>query len=288
MREPNLFEELQRTASRPKPFEVYTAETLWDDEHISAQMLEYHLSADVNLASRKGAFIDASTDWIVSRFALGEGVAVADFGCGPGLYASRFAERGAAVTGIDFSRRSIRYARDQASKLGHSIDYRNENYLEFETDARFDLITMIFCDLCALSPAQRATLLGKFQELLKDDGAVLLDVCSLKAFEKWKESSAFERRMMNGFWSPEDYYGLRVSFKYEERKVTLDKYTIVEPHRRWEIYNWLQYFSPDSLASEFKRAGFRIEETCADVAGGAYDERGDQFAVVAVRGVAAV
>jgi SAM-dependent methyltransferase len=283
-----LFEELRRAALRPQPFATYTADTLWTDEHISSKMLEYHLNPDVGLASRKAAFIDASVEWICERFGLGDGTSVADFGCGPGLYASRFAERGSNVTGIDFSRRSIEYARGEAAKRGLPIEYVLADYLEFETEARFDLITMIFCDFCALSPRQRAALLARFRSFLKNDGSLLMDVSSLAAFGKWTESNAFGRRMMNGFWAPGDYYGFRASFKYERERVTLDKYTIVEPERRWEVYNWLQYFNIEALRSEFSDAGLSIVETYSDVAGRPYDAEEDQFAVVARRDDVAV
>ena len=41
-------------------------------------------------------------------------------------------------------------------------------------------------------------------------------------------SSRYEMNLLNGFWSSEPYYGFLNTFKYEEEKVTLDKYTIVE------------------------------------------------------------
>lgn len=277
-----LYEDLQRAASRPRPFEFYTADVLWTDEHISERMLEYHLNPDVGLASRRHDFIDRSAEWIARRFALGAGVSVADFGCGPGLYTSRLARSGAAVTGIDFSRRSVDHARAEAGRMGLDVDYVLADYLKFDTDARFDLTLMIFCDICALSPAQRAVLLGKFRRLMRPGGAVLLDVSSLAAFAKWKEIDVFERRMMNGFWSAADYVGFRFSFKYADERVTLDKYVIVERTRSWEVYNWLQYFSVETLRQEMEAAGLRIVEVLSDVAGNPYSESADQFAVVAM------
>ncbi len=50
---------------------------------------------------------------------------IADFGCGPGLYATRLAQRQATVTGIDFSKRSIQYAQEVATREGlyHPLCY---------------------------------------------------------------------------------------------------------------------------------------------------------------------
>jgi len=278
----SFFRELEGAASRPEPFEFYTADRLWSDPHISARMLEYHLDPDVNLASRTLDFIESSCDWIRGKFRLRPGVSVADFGCGPGLYTSRFAATGADVTGIDLSPRSLDHARRNARELGRTITYVQADYLSYETESRFDLITLIFCDLCPLSPQQRGGLLRKFRAMLGDGGALLLDVCSLAAFDRWKASNVFERRLMNGFWSEDDYFGFRVSFKYARERITLDKYTIVEPGETWQVYNWLQYYSVESLREELEAAGLKVIETYSDVAGTPFSRDADQFAVVAV------
>ena len=150
-------------------------------------MLTFHLNGNIDVASRRTAFIDRSADWIVSRFGISNDTEVADFGCGPGLYATRLARKRAKVTGIDFSKRSIQFAVEDAERSGLSIRYVNQNYLDFETADRFDLILMIMCDFCALSPKQRKQLLEKFHTLLKPSGYVLLDVYSLAAFEQRRE-----------------------------------------------------------------------------------------------------
>lgn len=180
-----LYEELETINSRPKPFEFYTARDLWDDEHTSKQMLSFHLNESIDVSSRNAKFIQQSVDWIVSHFGLSKDSSIADFGCGPGLYAKRFAERHAKVTGIDFSRRSIQYAVAAAEAAGLPINYVHQNYLEFETEERFDLILMIMCDFCALSPVQRGVMLKKFSTLLKPNGRVLLDVVAKTRSDSW-------------------------------------------------------------------------------------------------------
>ena len=100
-----MFEKLEEINSRPDPFEFYTASDLWTDEHTSEQMLKYHLNDDVDLSSRNSAFIDRSVEWIASAFKIAAGTKIADFGCGPGLYTTRLAQKQADVTGIDFSKR---------------------------------------------------------------------------------------------------------------------------------------------------------------------------------------
>jgi cyclopropane fatty-acyl-phospholipid synthase-like methyltransferase len=278
-----MFDELETIYARPEPFGFYTAEELWTDEHTSAQMLAYHLDEEVDISSRSVAFIDRSVAWIVSHLGVGQGTRIADFGCGPGLYATRLARRGAEVTGIDFSKRSIEYARRTAAAENLSIRYIDESYLELELDDRFDLVTMIMCDFCALSPEQRRTLLRKFRGLLAAGGAVLLDVYSLAAFAGREERATCERDLLDGFWSPHRYYGFLNTFKYDEEKVVLDKYTIVEEARTRTVYNWLQHFSPETLEHELGGCGLDVEARFADVAGSTYDPVHTEFAVVARR-----
>ncbi|MGB5100265.1 MAG: methyltransferase domain-containing protein [Methanothrix sp.] len=276
-----LFEELEKINTRPVPFEFYTAGDLWADEYTSEQMLSFHLNPEIDVSSRKAAFIDRSVEWITAYFRVGTGTKIADFGCGPGLYTTKLARRQAEVTGIDFSKRSIQYAQEAAIREGLSIQYINQNYLDFETNNRFHLILMIMCDFCALSPMQRKKMLTKFHTLLQPGGCVLLDVYSMNAFQQREETAMYEANMLNGFWSPNKYYGFQNTFKYEKERVVLDKYSLFEADRTRTVYNWLQYFSPDDLEKELAGCKFAVEEIFSDVAGSAYDPQANEFAVIA-------
>lgn len=276
-----MFDILEEINSRPEPFQFYTAEDLWTDEHTSMKMLEYHLNESIDLSSRNADFIARSANWIVSHFGVNTSTKIADFGCGPGLYTILFAEAGAEVAGVDFSARSIAYARGAADQKGLEITYYEKNYLEFETEKRFDLITMVFCDFCALSPSQRRTLLARFHAFLKPGGSVLLDVHSLNVFDSREEAAVYERNQLDHFWSSEDYYGFLNTYKYDNEKVTLDKYTIIEKTRRRVVYNWLQYFSQASLRDELEKNGFQVVEFYSDVAGTAFSSSSPDMAVVA-------
>ena len=278
-----MFEELESINDRPKPFEFYTASELWTDEHRSKQMLSFHLDEEIDISSRNAAFIDRSVQWIASHFNITTGTKVADFGCGPGLYSTRLAQKQADVTGVDFSSRSIQHAREVASSEGLAIRYVNQDYLDFETDDRFQLILMIMCDFCALGPIQRKQMLSKFHTLLESGGSVLLDVYSLTAFDGREETAKYECNLLDGFWSPNKYYGFLNTFKYEKEKVVLDKYTLVEATHTQTVYNWLQYFTPEAIENELAECGFAPQTLFSDVAGSLYSPETAEFAVVAKR-----
>ena len=262
-----MFKELEEINSSPDPFQFYTADTLWTDNHISKKMLESDLNEDIEVSIQNREFINHSVDWIVTHFGIEKNRRVADFGCGMGTYATQLAEKGADVTGIDFSETFIQHAKEVAKQKEMDINYVLQDYLEFETEERFDLITLLLCDFCALSPSQRKTMLKKFYKFLKPDGSVLIDVYSLNAFNQREEAETYEHSRLDGFWSPENYYCFQNIFKYDEEKVVLDKYTIIEEKRTRVVYNWLQYYSEDSLRKEFEENGFKVEGFYSDVTG---------------------
>ncbi|MHC4553885.1 MAG: class I SAM-dependent methyltransferase, partial [Planctomycetota bacterium] len=130
---------------------------------------------------------------------------------------------------------------------------------------------------------QRKTLLQKYHTFLKPGGSLLLDVHSLNIFNEKQESATCELNQLNGFWSPNTYYGFVNSFKYDKEKVSLDKYTIIEKNRTRTVYNWLQYFSRESLTHELAENGFNVQDCFSDVAGASFDPESPDMAIIATK-----
>lgn len=149
-----LFGDLHDLMKPPALYERTDA-AFWDDEHISRGMLAAHLDPEFEGASRSFAFMDRSVDWICATAPPATHPRLLDLGCGPGLYAERFARAGYAVTGVDLSPRSLDHARRSANEQGLAIDYRCRNYLELDLDGSFDIAVMIYCDYGALSSDER-------------------------------------------------------------------------------------------------------------------------------------
>ena len=154
----NLFTQLIELRQKPAPFTPGEA-LFWNDPHISTQMLKVHLDPEVEAASRKPETIDRSVKWLIETLGLKTGASILDLGCGPGLYASRFARAGLLVTGVDYSRNSIDYASRYASENRLIITYRYQNYLELTDENQYDAAFLIYGDFCPLAPEQRSTLL---------------------------------------------------------------------------------------------------------------------------------
>lgn len=218
-------------------------------------MLTYHLSQETELASWPIEKIDHITSWIDDQLCL-DGKKICDLGCGPGLYTSRFHARGAEVIGLDISVSSISYAREQATHAGFDIQYQQANYLEADFPHENDLVTLIYGDYCVLSPSQRKHLLSKIHASMKTDGALIFDVFTHNQFSERTEDFILESDLMDGFWAPEPYVGFQRNWLYRDLYLTLDHYLIVTRENSFEVYNWLQHFSPESLRRELMEAGF--------------------------------
>jgi SAM-dependent methyltransferase len=275
----NLYAALEGINQRPAPYSRYTADALWTSPDISEMLLRFHLDGEVDVASRRTDFMEASVDWMVSAFDLEPGRRVIDLGCGPGLYTNRLARSGAAVTGVDFSARSIEHARAEAEQDGLAVEHLLGDYLTMELPSGFDLALMIMCDYCALSPSQRRRLLERVRAILAPGGTFLFDVYSLAAFETWQEQVAYGPGLMDGFWSAQPYYGFLNTFRYEAERVVLEKYTIVEAGQTREYLNWFQHYDVASLTAEVEAAGLRVTAVHGDVAGATFDADAPEFAV---------
>jgi SAM-dependent methyltransferase len=275
-----MYDLLHDMSKRPKPFSRYTARELWTRPHLAQQMLEFHLNQDTDLASRRIELIDRAVAWIDGQLDL-SGKSICDLGCGPGLYTQRFASRGAAVTGVDFSAHSLEYADLEAKKNDQSIHYIHADYLSDDLPAGFDIVTLIYTDLCVLSPDQRRTLLGRMREMLNPDGRIVIDVAGMGLLSGMEECTRIEERLLDGFWAEGDYVGIQRTFVYPEEHLSLDRYLIIEPKETWQIFNWMQYFSQESLQAELRVADFDVVKMVGELTGEPLQDGGDFIGVIA-------
>lgn len=263
--------------------ELYTESTceFWNDEHISKGMLEAHLHPTWEAASRCHDFIDKSVEWIAELTPPSTYPNLLDLGCGPGLYCERFFKKGFKVIGIDFSQRSITYAREQASQRDTDINYVYKNYLEINDKNEFDLVTLIYCDFAVLSDVNRAVLLKKIHDALKPGGKFIFDVFSEKEFEDKKETHTWYIREESGFWNPDKHLCLESHYIYDEN-VRLDQYVIIDKDGQPSIVrNWFKGFTKESIISEVKKTGFKKYDIFSDVTGKPYFDKSKTLCIVA-------
>lgn len=273
-----MFETITQLTRKPKIYEK-TLPSFWEDDYISQNILENHLNSNSDIASRNMEFIKNSVTWITNICPVQTNQILLDIGCGPGIYAELFFKNGYQVTGIDFSQRSIRYAKTSARKNHLDITYLKQDYLNFNLSAKYDVITMIYCDYGALSTNDRMLLAKKIHQHLKPNGKFILDVFSVAKFNDVKESKTWEYSASNGFWSRSAYLELNRCIKYCTT-VTLEQATVIT-EKKQEIHNiWTTYFDKDTLAEELSKVGFKNYKTFSDVKGTPYNKNNATLAMV--------
>jgi 2-polyprenyl-3-methyl-5-hydroxy-6-metoxy-1,4-benzoquinol methylase len=256
-----------------------SAVNFWDDEHISGYLLEAHLDPDFEGASRKRETIEKSVQWITALAPPCEYPSLLDVGSGPGIYSELFATEGYQVTGIDFSKRSIAYARDSAAEHGLKIAYHYQNYLEMNFASQFDIATFIYCDYGALPEEEGKTILGKIHAGLKKGGRLVFDVFSMERYSRLEESRTWERYAEGGFWHAEDHHVLQANLKYPPQ-TSLEQYIVATPEKSNAFYIWNRYFTAEQLIQEVEDAGFSHVGLFDNITGCAYTGKSPTLAIL--------
>lgn len=256
---------LQHLSRRPEVYEQ-GEEMFWNDEHISKSMLEAHLDEKQDSATRKIGFVRRSADWIAGVADTARRPRLLDLGCGPGIYAELLARKGFGVTGVDFSPRSLAYAKESAEGKGLQVNYRQLNYLDLDYRGEFDTVTLIYCDFGVLKPDDRKALLERIRRALAPGGLFIVDVCSPAQYRGWKECTSWSYSD-GGFWSAKPYACLYSFYRYDDCRTYCQQYIVIEDGvvRRFNIWN--HAFTPEELAADLKDAGFKHVGLYGDIAG---------------------
>jgi hypothetical protein len=117
--------------------------------------------------------------------------------------------------------------------------------------------------------------------MLNPGGSFVMDVAGMGSFEGKEESTLIENNLMFGFWAKGDYVGIHRAFVYPKELLSLDRYVIIEPTETWQIFNWFQHFTPESLETELIAASFLVEQMVGDLTGKPLKVDGDFIGVIA-------
>lgn len=254
---------IEHFKNKPYPYET-TDVAFWDDDYISQSMLKAHLDPYADGASRQHVYIEKSADWI-AHFLRKDRNKLLDLGCGPGIYAELLSGKGFRVTGIDYSNRSIAYAKQSAMQKDMDINYLYQDYLSIGYEAEYDVVILIYCDFGVLPPKERESLLGKIYNALKPGGVFIVDAFTITNYTDFHENTmvTYEDK---GFWRPEPYVCIQRNAEYNHQNY-LEQYLIITENH-CQTYNlWNHAFSSDELTSLIQQAGFGHIDLYADVTG---------------------
>ena len=247
---------------------------LWEDDHISKGMLESHLNPDEDGATNNHKFVFKSALWIAELAPPPKFRKLLDLGCGPGIYAERFSKEGYSVTGVDFSKRSIGYAKEQTAINSSGIEYHYQNYLAIDYTEQFDVITLINKDYAVLSIEDRITLLKKVYQALTPGGKFIFDVMTPK--RRKKEICSWHYCENSGFFCDKPHLLLEAVYQYgDDDQTELHKYIVVTEEGVNCYICPNHYFTKELLISEIQPIGFSAFNFYDDVAGSVYSDAGE-------------
>lgn len=267
------------TLGEKPPIHTLGVEKFWDDEHISASMLKAHLDPNMDSASRLEKTIDKAVAFIAGTVGLNPQHKMIDLGCGPGLYTQRFYQYTQQITGMDYSRRSIGYAKDYAQEHQMTIEYIYQNYLTLEYEEVFDLVTLIYLDLFVPKPEDRSNLLRRIHRSLKVGGYFIFDVptkyeANLPVRTTWEAHDS-------GFFKATPHLLLTTYFKYDEEKTNLDQYVVLDEKGNTKVYRiYLSYYTLEEIIEYISGFGFEVQSYYEDLTGKPHTQESETIALI--------
>ena len=239
---------------KPALFENGTS-VMWTDPYISSQLLKCHIDPNTDMASRTDQKIELLVNWILSITSK-KHMQILDLGCGPGLYAEKLAKKGHHVTGVDFSKGSIEYAKSVSKQNGSDIEYICNDYLNIKYEDKFDLVILIYLDFCVLKPDEQKIVLGNVYRSLKKDGIFIFDVVNGKNITDKILKPSWEV-CSNGFWKNEPYVALNMGYHYPENNVFVNQHIVIDQNDKVETYLfWTSYYNYEDLLPMLKSTQF--------------------------------
>lgn len=260
---------------RPAPFEPGNM-TLWENGYIASNVLKKHLQPDIDSGSRKKTTIISAANWISDKNPLKGNLL--DIGCGPGLYARLLENSGFCYYGIDISEYQIAFA--NKNYAGSHIRFETRDLRKMEPDRPYHTVLMLYGIYSFYQPDERAALLKTIKASLAPGGTVVVEVFTEAHYMGREESSDWEYIEERGFWSDKPYLELNAFYRYDDLKLVLVQAAkISDEIKVWN--SWIQTFTPETLESEFKQAGFTGFEFYSSCMGDAYCESADVLCMIA-------
>lgn len=224
---------------------------IWTDPYIQQQILKKHLDFQSDEASRKQESVLKIVDFILKHTEPES--RLLDLGCGPGLYTSLLAKENYRVTGIDFNKASIEYARGKRD----GAEYILNDYINHYPSGKYDSIILIYCDMGTHSDHERDRLLENIYRSLTDDGVFIFDVFSERIIQDRQENQSWEYAPQGGFWNGSEYLLFSQTFHYPKNKAFAYQHHLILKETIKHFIIWERYYSEKEITDLLKKVGFR-------------------------------
>lgn len=261
----SLSDALWRIYRRPDPPPLWEGggNLPWDDPAFSERMLREHLTDAHGAASRTTAERALQLDWLWTRLNLETGDRVLDITCGPGLYAVPLAERGCAVTGVDFGPAAIAYARHLATAAGveERCTFIEQDVRAFVPQEKaYDAALLLYGQLAVFPREEAAALLAQAARALRPGGRLVVELLEQTRVDKADSSWWFTDD--SGLWGERPFLHLGERRWNEAEQTSAERYYIIDltTAEMTEVLLCDQTYAVEDMVRMMGEAGFsRVE-----------------------------
>ena len=273
-----MLSQVTQFSQRPAVFEKGTG-NIWTEPYLAQQMLKAHLDLTSDGASRKFEEIEKTIAWF--NHVIKNESTILDLGCGPGLYAEKLCASGHQVTGIDFSKNSIRYARNSAQKQGLDIEYVCDDIFNMDYIEQYDVVMQNYGELNTFSDEELNRIFSLAKKALKPEGMFIFDVTTPMLRRKhglnknWYCSKC-------GFWRANRHLVLEEGFEYEN-DIWLDQYIVIDEEEVTVYRNWYHDYTAETIQKIVLETGFKKVKMIENLLGKEECEEVEWITVIAYR-----
>lgn len=252
-----------------KPPEMFSSspQNIWNVDKLNDLIINSHLDDDTYGGSYSKNFRESIIKFIVEIAPSEDYKNLLDLGCGPGLYSNELCIQGYNVTGVDYSKNSIEYARNIATINNLSIDYIVKDILEYKPSKHFDIIIMVFEILNTFDSKQRKRLINNIYNSLNNGGLFIFDVPSRYRWNLIQEMSVWSSQERYNKYIDYEYLQLFSNIKYEDGLLLNRSNYIFSDESIYTFYDWIQHFTKKSIVEEVENSGFTVKGVYGDMAG---------------------
>jgi SAM-dependent methyltransferase len=227
----------------------------WDEPAFSKRMLAEHLDQSHGAASRRQPEIRNQVQQMLPWLHLSAGDRLFDVTCGPGLYAAEFAQRGIAVSGIDFGPAAIAYARELCAAWPCEFTLGDVREMDFAGRC-FDAAIYLYGQFTVLKPAESADVLRRIHAALRPGGRLLLEILDEAHFDK--RNSSWWYTDQGGLWGDFPYLHLGERAWDEEQRAAVERFHLINlTTGEMQVYGLAdQTYTVEQVTAMLNEAGF--------------------------------
>jgi SAM-dependent methyltransferase len=218
----------------------------------------------------------AEVEFIVRELALPAGGKVLDLACGTGRHAIAMAERGFAVTGVDFNPRYLALAEEAAGRAGVSVVWTQSDMRELAFTRAFDAAYSFFTSFGYYTDDENERVLVNIARALAPGGRFLIDVMNRDFLLTHPRQRTWMQRDDGALLMEENTIDLTTS------RVT-SRQLLIEPSggsRVTKEYD-LRAYTCAELSALMRRHGLRVDRVLGGADGSDYSTDSRRLVIVA-------